>query len=59
MTDASLWVESMSMMWIAIAISLGIGVTLAFVARRRQRAQERVPQYRRTGAQQSRRGARR
>jgi len=58
-TDASLWVESMSMMWIAMAISLGIGVTLAFVARRRQRAQARVPQYRRTGAQQSRRGAQR
>ena len=58
-TDASLWFESMSMMWIAMAVTVAIAATLVFVARLRQRAQERVPQYRRTGAQQSQRGARR
>lgn len=59
MADASLWFESMSLMWIAMAVSVSIVLMLVFVARRRQRAQERVPQYRRTGAQSARRGTRR
>ncbi|MCY7411754.1 MAG: hypothetical protein LH471_01740 [Salinibacterium sp.] len=54
MTDASLWIESMSMMWILLALVVGIAITVAVLARRRQRAQARLPHYRRMSARYSR-----
>ncbi len=53
--DASLWFESMAMMWILMAISFAIVLAVVVLARRRQRAQARVPRYRRMSTQYSRR----
>jgi hypothetical protein len=50
MVDASLWVQSMTAVWIAMGVAVAVAVIVVVMARRTQRARARIPQYRRRGS---------